>query len=169
MGKVEELGLSEEICMMRIDGLSYRAIAKKFQERGFAISHGTVRNWVLANPSRIEHMTKMHKGVTQRVVDTVLNVSEELLKTNQQTNEIFKIAIEGKNYNLALKAIKRKEEQFKIYNSMHIKIPEQALIETMTEDQLKELLPLFYQTIPEQVRNEIANVLEAANTSDSSD
>lgn len=92
MGKIDDLGLVEEILDLVSKGMSARAIARHFKEHGIIISRSTINRFIKNIPTLVEQLTQRDESLKKRVVNSTLDTSERISFIAQEAATIYKKA-----------------------------------------------------------------------------
>lgn len=105
MGKIEDLGLIDEVIDLTSKGMSPRGISKHFKEHGIAISYQTIRRFVKTIPELMERMVQKNDALKQTIVGSVLDSTERISFIATQAATIYKEARDKQDLNVALRAL----------------------------------------------------------------
>lgn len=146
MGKVESLGLEQDILDLTEQGYNPSLIEKVFKKQGIKISHMTIRRWLEHHKYDLEVISQKQSQFKEKLFQHTYDILQQFLLANQKTIAIFKKAFEEGDLPVALRAIERIEKQIQLHQEL---FPSQEMD-----------LSFFYDSFPEDLRDEIRSVIE---------
>ncbi len=137
--RIITLGLEEEAEKLRMKGLSVRKIAQELSKiAGERITHSTVWRYFNDNRDAVNRAVKQRVEVVERAVNQRLDVIEQLKEINDAARSILATALAEGEYNVAVKAMKRIQEQLELQAKLLGDIatePELIIVRWQDEDE----------------------------------
>jgi len=140
MSKIEDLNLQNDIFDLVSQGHSARSIARIFKKRGVKIHHSTISRWINSNQELLNIMSQRDDKMKERVVNTFLDASQQILFMNTATLKIFNESEVDNDRTSMFRALDQMGKNLLLYNQL-IGKPESE----MDMVRILERLPAEYQ------------------------